>query len=103
MTATRRIRSFGLIAILAMLAGAPSAYALTTMEAPVNQNGARYAAPDPDQRLEQQLNGQQGGEDRRGFSIQMQRQDSDRDRGTPFDRQFRQGLPWLPGAPLPSR
>jgi hypothetical protein len=82
-------------------AGALPANALTTMEAPVNSNGARFAAPDPDQQLEQRLNGQDG-DSQRGFSIQVRPQTRENDPNSSFDRR-RSTLPWLPGQPFPSR
>lgn len=88
-------------AALIAVFGASSAYALTTVEAPVSSNGARYAAPDPDQQIEQRLNGQDG-DAQHGFSIQVRPQTGDNDPNAPFGRQ-RSLLPWLPGQPFPSR
>jgi hypothetical protein len=87
-------------AVVAITTGAGFAHALTTMDAPVTSNGARYAAPDPDQRLEQGLTGQDR-ESERGFSIQVRPQPRDRDQSLPFSGQ-QPMLPWLPGQPFPS-
>jgi hypothetical protein len=96
-------RIFGWIGAAAVLAvaGASSAYALTTVEAPVTSNGARFASPDPDQQLEQRLDGQSG-DSQRGFSIQVRPQPQENDSNSPFSRQ-RPMLPWLPGQPFPPR
>lgn len=96
-------RIFGWIGAVAVTVatGAVPAMALTTMEAPVNSNGARYAAPDPDQQLEQRMNGQDG-DSHRGFNIQVRPQTRENLPNSPFNRQ-RSTLPWFPGQSFPLR
>jgi hypothetical protein len=101
MTSGRILRWSGITVIAAAALAASSAYALTTMDAPINSNGARYASPDADQQIEQQLNGQTG-DNQRGFSIQVRPQPQDNDPNVPFNRK-RSFMPWLPGQPFPSR
>lgn len=100
MAVNRFIIVFG-AAIVATMTGAGFAHALTTMDAPVTSNGARYAAPDPDQRLEQGLTGQDR-DSERGFSIQVGPQPRDTDPSPPYSRR-QPMLPWFPGQPFPSR
>lgn len=102
MTSNRILRWSGMAVIAAAALTGSSAYALTTMDAPINSNGARYASPDADQQIEQQLNGQ--GDNQRGFSIQVRPQPQDNDPNAPFNRQRSfMPMPWLPGQPFPSR
>ena len=98
--ALKRIAGWVGAVVFVAMAGALPAAALTTMEAPVDPNGARYAAPERDQQMERRLNGQDG-ENQRGFSIQVSPQTRDGDPNFPFDRR-RPAMPWLPGQPFPS-
>ena len=90
----------GTVAFLAAMAVVP-AYALTTMEAPVNTDVSQRFA-DPDGRRSN-FSGDQGDQTPRGFSVQVR--PADRPSNDPNSPNYRPlappGMFWAPGLQLP--
>ena len=101
MASTRFSIWLSALALVASVAIAP-AYALTTMDAPVNSDGSQRFA-DPDDRVQNNFTGGQGDQARRGFSVQIRPEGrTSSDPNSPYYRPVSPpGMFWAPGLQLP--